>query len=104
MFRSRAVQYLGLVLLVLASLAVIFYPIGSRPEAQEYTLRFTAPKPFDELARADKKNAGKSVSEIADTAFATSFPADVRVPPQPLTVLPDGRTATLVDRATNRAE
>jgi hypothetical protein len=88
MFRSRAVQYLGLVLLVLASLAIIFYPIGSRPEAQEYTLRFTAPKPFEELARADKKNAGKSVSEIADAAFATSFPADVRVPPQPLTCCP----------------
>jgi protein-export membrane protein SecD len=95
---------LGLVLLVLASLAVIFYPIGSRPEAQDYTLRFTAPKPFEELARADKKNAGKSVSEIADAAFATGFPADVRVPPQPLTVLPDGRTATLVDRASNQQE
>ncbi|HEX8236605.1 MAG TPA: protein translocase subunit SecD [Abditibacteriaceae bacterium] len=104
MFRSRAVQYLGLVLLVLASLAVIFYPIGPRPEAQEYTLRFTAPRPFEEMARADKKNAGKSVSDIADAAFATGFPTDVRVPPQPLTVLPDGRTATLVDRAANRQE
>ena len=33
MFRSRAVQYLGLALLVLASLIVIFFPLGAPPQA-----------------------------------------------------------------------
>jgi hypothetical protein len=104
MFRSRPVQYFGLLLLVLACLAIIFYPIGPRPTAQDYTLRFTAPRPFEAMAAADKKNAGKSVSDVADAALVTAFPAGTKLPPQSLSVLPDGRTATLVDRATDKLE
>ncbi len=104
MFRSRAVQYLGLGLLLLVCLAIIFYPIGASPEPQDYTVRLTAPQPFQQLAQADKANAGKTVSQIADAALLKAFPAGEKLPPGSLTVLADGKTATLEDKATTRAE
>ncbi len=55
MLSRRPVQYVGLALLVLASLVVIFFPIGPRPQEQPYTLELVAPKSFDELAKARQK-------------------------------------------------
>lgn len=104
MFRSRAVQYLGLVLLVLASFGVIFFPLGPAPTPQEYTIHLTAPKSWEELATAagktDKALAGKTAAAIADAAFVKEFPK----PPLPkqLTIAPDGKEATIVDTADDR--
>jgi SecD/SecF fusion protein len=101
MFRSRAVQYLGLALLMLACLAIIFYPVGARPEPRRYTINLTASKPFQQLA-----GAGKQVSEVADQALLREFKAGSgeRLPPGSLTVLADGKTATIEDEAATRPE
>ncbi|HEX8833125.1 MAG TPA: protein translocase subunit SecD [Abditibacteriaceae bacterium] len=109
MHRSRPVQYLGLALLVLASLAIIFYPVGPAPQAQDYTVRLTAPKSFDDLAtaaaKADKKLAGKSATQVADAALVAGFKeGQAKLPKGSLVVLPGGKTATLTDSATTQAE
>jgi hypothetical protein len=99
MFRSRAVQYVGLALLMLACLAIIFYPVGARPEPQRYTVTLRAPKPFQQLA-----GVGKQVSEVADQALLQEFKTGERLPPGSLTVLADGRAATIEDEATTQPE
>jgi protein-export membrane protein SecD len=104
MFRSRPVQYLGLFLLVLACLGVIFYPIGPKPQPQDYTVRLAAPQTFEQLLKADKKNAGKTPVVAADDALAETFPAGMRVPAGKLVVLAGGREATITDRATDQDE
>ena len=68
MFKSRPVQYLGLLLLVVASLAVIFFPIGSRPEETDYTVYFTSSKPWQEFAKD-----GKTAADLADEALLKAF-------------------------------
>lgn len=68
MFKSRPVQYLGLFLLILASLAVIYFPLGARPEETDYTVYFTSAKPWQEFAKD-----GKTVSDLADEALLKAF-------------------------------
>lgn len=108
MLRSRPVQYVGLLLLVLACLALIFFPIGPAPQAQDYTVHLTAPQPFDALAKAsaakDKKLAGKTAVQLADTALLAAFPSPDRLPKGTLEIGTDGRDATLTDTATTRKE
>ena len=105
MFRSRPVQYLGLLLLVLACLVVIFYPIGARPVSQPYTLRFTAAKPFEQLARDNKKAAGKTSVVLVDEALTRAFPSGSGIlPTTGLVFSPNSRSATITDRAATREE
>src|ERR1051325_148110 len=76
MLSRRPVQYLGLLLLVLASLFVIFFPVGSAPQEQTYTVARKAPKPFAELVgkpKDPKKEPKKDPVQEADKAFNTQF-------------------------------
>jgi protein-export membrane protein SecD len=95
--KSRPIQYLGLAVLLLASLAVIFLPIGARPDAQNFTVPLTAPKPFQQLIASTQK-----VPDVADAAFVAAFKNSTL--PGALTVGPDGKTATVQDKASTQAE
>jgi protein-export membrane protein SecD len=97
MFRSRPIQYLGLLLLLLASLFVIFFPVGPAPKEQAYTVHLTVPKPFKELVGAKKDPA-----EEADKAFTAQFKTE-RLPGA-MEIMSDGVTAEVADRATTRDE
>ena len=127
MLSRRPVQYVGLALLVLASLFVIFFPIGPRPQEQPYTLELVAPKSFTELAKAAKKPAAdkdkptalndNTPVALADAALNAEFkteklpgalelgadetPATPAATPAPSA---GARTATITDRATTKAE
>ncbi len=98
MFSRRPVQYLGLLLLVLTCLGIIFFPVGSTPKEQVYTVYLTAPKPFADLI--DKK---KNPGDEADKAFDTQFVSPERVPGA-LTTKPGSKEAEVQDYATTRAE
>jgi protein-export membrane protein SecD len=108
MFRSRPIQYLGLLLLVAACLGVIFFPIGATPQPQDYTIRLTAPRPFEALAKnaaqKDKKWAGKTATQIAVSVIDAAFKAPERTTKSQLDVAPGGTSATIVDTATTIAE
>ena len=106
MFRSRPVQYLGLLLLVLACLGVIFFPIGAPPQSQPYTLTFAAAKPFDQLApKPAKGEAPKTATDLVDAAFVKEFPANSdHVPVTGLVYDANSKTATISDKATTRDE
>ncbi len=106
MFRSRPVQYLGLLLLVVACLGIIFFPIGAPPQSQNYTLTFNALKPFDQLTpKSNKAKANQSATELVDAAFIKEFPANTdHVPLTGLTYDKGSRTATITDKATTREE
>ena len=105
MFRSRLAQYLGLLLLVMACLGVIFFPIGARPELQTYTLRFSAPKAFDQLARDNKAAKGKDAVALVDDALNVAFPSGVdRVPTTGIVFAPGAKNAIVTDRATDREQ
>jgi len=106
MFRSRPVQYLGLLLLVLACLGVIFFPIGAPPQPQNYTLSFQSPKPFNQLAPAAAKGQpAKSAADLVDAALVTAFPSGQgALPSSPLTFAPGSKTATITDKAETREE
>jgi SecD/SecF fusion protein len=96
--KSRPVQYLGLVLLVLASLAVIFLPTGTKPQPESYTISLAAPKPLQELVGSTKK-----VPDEADAALAAEFKSSETLPGA-LTVGADQKTATIEDKAATLAE
>ncbi len=66
--KSRPIQYLGLAALLLLSLAVIFLPIGARPNEQTFTVPLVAPKAWQQLIAPKQK-----VSEVADAAFVSAF-------------------------------
>ena len=106
MFRSRPVQYLGLLLLVLACLGVIFFPIGAPPQPQNYTLSFQSAKPFNQLAPAAVKGQpAKSTADLVDAALVTAFPSGQgTLPSSPLTFAPGSKTATITDKADTREE
>lgn len=106
MFRSRPVQYLGLLLLVLACLGVIFFPIGAPPQPQNYTLSFQSAKPFNQLAPAAVKGQpAKSAADLVDAALVTAFPSGQgTLPSSPLTFAPGSKTATITDKAETREE
>lgn len=106
MFRSRPVQYLGLLLLVVACLGVIFFPIGAPPQPQNYTLSFQSAKPFNQLAPAAVKGQpAKSAADLVDAALVTAFPSGQgTLPSSPLTFAPGSKTATITDKADTREE
>ena len=95
--KSRPIQYLGLFLLLLASLVVIFLPIGSAPEPQNFAVPVVAPKPFTELAPK-----GTTPTDAADAAFVAEFKNSTL--PGALTVGTDPTTATVDAQATTQAE
>ena len=95
--KSRPIQYLGLVLLILASLVVIFLPIGTAPETQNFAISLAAPKPFAELA-----GKGKTPTDLADAAFVKEFVNSTL--PGALTVGADPKTATVEAQATTQAD
>ena len=95
--KSRPLQYLGLATLLLASLVVIFFPIGSAPQPQAVTVPIVAPQPFDTLVPK-----GTSPVAAADEAIVKAFPN----PPTPgaLTIGADPKTATVEVKATTQTE
>ena len=95
--KSRPIQYLGLALLILASLVVIFLPIGARPQPQSFVVPVVAPQPFAQLAPK-----GTTPVAAADEAIVKAFPS----PPTPgaLTIGADGKTATVETEATSQSE
>ena len=106
MLRSRPVQYLGLLLLVLACLGVIFYPIGTPPQPQDFTLTFTSSTPCDHLAPTPAKGKpAKSAADLVDAAFVSVFPTNTdHLPLTGLTYDAKSKTATITDKATTRQE
>ena len=97
MLKSRPIQYLGLALLILASLVVIFLPLGSAPEPQTVAVPLVAPKPFAELAPK-----GKTPTDAADAAFVKEFKNSTL--PGALTVGTDPKTATVEVQAATQAD
>ncbi len=95
--KSRPIQYLGLALLIIASLVVIFLPIGSAPEPQTFAVPIVAPQPFTELAPK-----GTSPTDAADAAFVAEFKNSTL--PGALTVGADPKTASVEAQATTQAE
>ena len=98
MFRSRPVQYLGLFLLLVVCLLVIFFPVGTTPKEQTYTVYLTAPKPFADLV--DKKTKpGEAADKVLDAQFKTE-----RLPGALAVDADDTKSATVQDFATTRQE
>lgn len=95
--KSRPIQYLGLAVLLLVSLAVIFLPIGARPTAQNFTVPLVAPKPFQQLIASTQV-----VSEVADNAFVAAYKNETL--PGALTVGADSKTASVQDQASTREQ
>ncbi len=95
--KSRPIQYLGLAALLLLSLAVIFLPMGTRPEPQPFLVPLVAPQPFQELAGPAQRAA-----DVADAAFVAAFKDQTL--PGALTVGPDGKTATVQAQAATQAD
>ncbi|BCM94054.1 protein translocase subunit SecD [Abditibacteriota bacterium] len=90
--KRRPVQYLGLLLLLLASLGVIFFPIGSKPVGSTLQVPVVAPKPFTQLVAK-----GKTAAAEADDAFVKAFKGQIL--PGTLTIGEDGKSATITDTA-----
>ncbi len=85
-------------MLVAVSLLVIFFPVGSTPKEQAYTVYLTAPKPFSDLV--DKKT--KPV-DAADKALNEQFKTE-RLPGALAVASDDTKSATIQDFATTREE
>ncbi len=90
--KRRSVQYLGLLILLLASLGVIFFPIGAKPVGEPIQVPLVAPKPFAQLV-----SKGKTPADEADDALVKAFPNQVL--PGTLLIADDGKTATINDPA-----
>ena len=88
--KRRPVQYLGLLILLLASLGVIFFPIGTKPVGGPIQVPLVAPKPFASLVAK-----GKTPADEADDALVKAFPKQIL--PGQLTIGADGKTATVSD-------
>ncbi|MBW3635908.1 MAG: protein translocase subunit SecD [Armatimonadetes bacterium] len=95
--KSRPIQYLGLAALLLLSLAVIFLPMGTRPEPQPFLVPLVAPQPFQELA-----GPAQRASDVADAAFVAAFKDQTL--PGALNIGPDGKTATVQAQAATQAD
>ena len=95
--KSRPLQYIGLALLLLASLVVIFLPIGTAPEPQGFVVSVVAPQPLTELAPKDT-----TPTDAADAAFVAEFKNSTL--PGALTVGADAKTATVEAQAATQAE
>ncbi len=83
MFKSRAVQYLGLALLVALAFGVIYFPLGAAPREQQYSLTLSAPKSFKTLA--GKKTPVVAADDALNAAFRSpeKVPAELEVLPEP---------------------
>ncbi|RYX84038.1 protein translocase subunit SecD [bacterium] len=90
--KRRPVQYLGLFLLVLASLGVIFFPIGAAPQGSTLQVPVVAPKAFSQLVAK-----GKTPTAEADDAFVKAFKGQIL--PGALTIDEDGKSGTITDTA-----
>jgi protein-export membrane protein SecD len=97
--KRRPLQYLGLALLVLASLAIIFLPVSSRPEPQAFSIRVQAPKPFTELVAK-----GKNPTDVVDEAFAKGFKENETIPGAFNISTETPTLATIEDKAATQAE
>jgi preprotein translocase subunit SecD len=97
--KRRPVQYLALLMLLLASLVVIFFPIVPRPEPTNVQVPLVSSKPFVQLVAK-----GKNPVDEADAAFVAAFKG--RTIPGALVIGADGKSATVADSlpVTTRAE
>ena len=96
--KSRPLQYLGLAALLLVSLAVIFLPIGSRPDLQNFNVPLRVPSAFQTLA-----GTGKKAADVAEDALVKGFPAPATLPGA-LSVGADGKSAVIIDKAATQAD
>lgn len=96
--KNRGLQYLGLLLLVLMSLAVIFLPLGARPEERAFTVSVTAPRPLAQMIKP-----GETATDKADDALAAEFKETETLPGSPR-LASDGRTLEIEARARTRDE
>ncbi len=104
MTKSRPLQYLGLFLLVAAALAVIFFPVGTTPQEQPFTISIQSPKPW--LQMADPK---EPLPKQADDIFAKAFsdeklPGELAISTSGGTLASGSTLATVEDRAATQAE
>ncbi len=90
--KSRPVQYLALLLLLLVSLGVIFFPIGPKPQSGALQVPLVSATPFAQLVAK-----GKTPADEADAALLKAFPGQTL--PGALTIGADGKTATINDPA-----
>jgi len=109
MFKSRPVQYLGLAVLVLACLGIIYYPVGTTPQPDTYTLYFKAPGDLEKLAKATQAKGDKetkSASDIAGALLDAEFKASngEKTTSGLFTVAAGGKEASIQDEASNRSE
>jgi len=83
MFKSRAVQYLGLALLVALAFGVIYFPLGAAPHEQQYSLTLSAPRSFTALA--GKKTPAVAADDALNVAFKSpeKVPAELELLPEP---------------------
>lgn len=88
--KRRPVQYLGLLLLLLVSLGIIFYPIGSKPESSTVQVPVVVPQPFAQLVAK-----GKDPVAEADDALVKAFKNQTL--PGSLAIAKDGKSATVTD-------
>ncbi len=97
--KRRPVQYFALMLMLLVSVAVIFFPIVPRPEATTVQVPLVAAKPFAQLVAK-----GKDPVKEADDAFYVAFKNQTL--PGALAIGADGKTATVADpfQVTTRAD
>lgn len=93
-------------MLVLVALAVIFFPLGARPQEADYTVYFTSAKPWQQFAKD-----GKSVADIADENFNKAFPSGEPLPAGRLTIETGGGVdenkstlASITDKATTQEQ
>jgi len=98
--KRRPVQYLALLILLVASLAVVFFPIAPRAQSQSVSVPLVASQPFQKLVLR-----GKDPVKEADDAFFAAFKGQAL--PGPLAIGSDPKTATVADplfQVTTRAE
>lgn len=105
MTKNRPLQYLGLILLIVASLAIIFFPFGPAPQEQTFKITLEAPKPWLQLA--DPKTP---LPQQADDLLAKAFTDGEKLPGELTIATPGGllasqsTLATIDDRAATREE
>lgn len=105
MTKNRPLQYLGLILLIVASLAIIFFPFGPAPQEQSYKIMLEAPKPWLQLA--DPKTP---LPKQADDLLAKAFTGGEKLPGELTVATPGGllvsqsTLASIDDRASTQEE
>lgn len=103
MFKSRAVQYLGLALLIALAIGVIYYPLGAAPREQQYTLTLNAPKSFTALAGKKAPNVAADEALVAAFRSPERVPADLELLPEPTPSSTSGKGKTASSPSTFQA-